>query len=81
MGVMYAWATPDYLLDGMSMHQVLLYYEKGIEAQKNNARVFWAVFGQAMNGDKQSQEPETGMDDTPDLQKFQQMYGDRIKRG
>jgi hypothetical protein len=81
MGVMYAWAAPEYLLDRMSMQQVLLYYEKGIEAQKNNAKVFWGVFGQAMNGEKENKQPEIDMDDSPDLQKFHKLYGNKIKRG
>lgn len=48
---MYSWASPDYILDKMTLGQVLLFYRKGWEAKKTEAMVFWGVLGQALNGD------------------------------
>lgn len=78
MGVMYAWATPEYLLDGMSINQIMLYYEKGIQAQINEAKIFWGVLGDALSEDEGKKKSTT---DKPDLKKFYDLYGDKIKRG
>jgi hypothetical protein len=29
MGMMYAWASPDYMLDHMSLDMILMYYDYG----------------------------------------------------
>lgn len=47
---MYAWATPEKLLDEMSLEQIILYYRYGWEARKTNAQVYWGVLGQALQG-------------------------------
>ena len=47
---MYAWATPTYILDEMSLEQVMLYYSKGWEGQKTGAVILWGVLGQALKG-------------------------------
>lgn len=49
---MYAWATPEKLLDEMSLEQVILFYRYGWEARKMDAKVFWGVLGQALSGDE-----------------------------
>ena len=79
MGIMYSWATPSYLLDQMSTDQVMLYYEKGIHAVEMQARVFWGVLGEALNGQEKMAGVETG--DMPDLKRFYELYGNKIKRG
>ena len=70
---MYAWANPAFLLDEMTLEQVLLYYEKGWETRKSQAVVFWGVLGEALSG-KDGEKNEK-----PDLQKFYETYGDKIK--
>ncbi|ALK06161.1 hypothetical protein SAMN02910340_02100 [Methanosarcina thermophila] len=47
---MYAWATKDYLLDEMTLDQIIMYYRKGWEARKLSAQVFWGVLGEIMQG-------------------------------
>jgi hypothetical protein len=47
---MYAWATPERLLDEMTLDQIIMYYRKGWEARKVNAQVFWGVLGDIMQG-------------------------------
>lgn len=79
MGIMYSWATPEQLLDHMSMNQVMLYYEKGIKAIELQAKIFWSVLGEALGG--QEKISETGNSDKPDLNRFYELYGNRIKRG
>jgi len=78
--MMYAWATPEYILDLMSMEQVMMYYEKGIKAVELQAKVFWSILGQAM-GNNQQAEPAIIDSDKPDLEKFSKIYGNMIKRG
>ena len=79
MGIMYSWATPSHLLDQMSTDQVMLYYEKGIHAVEMQARVFWGVLGEALNGQEKVSETDSG--DKPDLKRFYELYGNKIKRG
>lgn len=59
---MYAWATPSYVLDEMSLEQVMLYYSKGWEGQKTGAVILWEVLGQALKG------PEQGSKDRGKIQ-------------
>jgi hypothetical protein len=47
---MYAWATPDYILNHMSLEQVMLYYSKGWNSKKRGAVILWGVLGQALQG-------------------------------
>ena len=47
---MYAWATPERLLDEMTLDQIIMYYRKGWEARKLSAQVFWGVLGEIMQG-------------------------------
>lgn len=57
MGLMYAWATPGYILDTMSFEQLILFYNKGWEARKTESSIHWGILGQALQGgDKKEQE-------------------------
>lgn len=51
---MYSWATKEYLLHDCSLDQIIMYYQKGWEARKMSAQVFWGVLGEIMSG----KEPE-----------------------
>ncbi|MDG6245100.1 MAG: hypothetical protein QCH31_12065 [Methanolobus sp.] len=55
--MMYSWASPEYILDKMSLEQVMMYYEKGVKGIELHAKVFWSILGQAMSSD--------GKDDGP----------------
>lgn len=60
----------------MTLEQVLLYYEKGWEAQKSRAVIFWGVLGEALSGKEGGNGNKT---ENPDLKKFYETYGDKIK--
>jgi len=49
---MYAWATPTYLLDEMSLQQWAKYYRGGWASRKINAHIFWGVLGEALSGEQ-----------------------------
>lgn len=36
--MMYAWASPDYLLDHMTIEQIFLYYDQGIKLLNGTAK-------------------------------------------
>lgn len=76
MGSMYAWATPDYMLDHMSIEQILMYYEYGIEHEENKATILTnkiaIMFG--------AEEKKEFKDQTPDRKAFYDHYGNVIKR-
>lgn len=84
MGKMYAWATPDYLLDHMSIEQVFYYYDKGIEFEQeiaeNQAYEILDKISIALGGKKKT--AKKGPDsDKPDKASFYKHYGDQIERG
>lgn len=60
------------------MNQIMLYYEKGIKAIGLQARIFWSVLGEALGG--QEKVSETGNSDKPDLNRFYELYGNKIKK-
>lgn len=49
---MYPWATPDYLLDKLSLDQLVMFHRHGWEARKTDAQLFWGVLGQLLSGDE-----------------------------
>lgn len=80
---MYAWATPDYLLDHMSLVQILMYYDYGIEHEKNKSRILVGQLAVGLFGaeeEKPKSKPKTQADEKPDREAFYQAYGDKIKR-
>ncbi|AAM07157.1 hypothetical protein [Methanosarcina acetivorans] len=68
--MMYAWATPEYVLDKMSMEQAILFYQKGMEAKKTDAVIFWGVLGQALRGSEG--------ENIQGLEKFKELHPDGI---
>lgn len=76
MGLMYAWATPKYLLDYMTLEEVFFYYEKGADFEELKAELLVSKIAEALEGKKnKKKDPEK-----PDKEKFYQYYGDYIKR-
>lgn len=78
MGSMYAWATPDYLLDYMSIEQIMMYYEYGLQHEKNKATILTNQIAIGLFGAEESKERD--YTSTPDKEKFYKHYGDKIKR-
>ena len=81
MGSMYAWATPDYLLNHMSLEQVLMYYDYGVEFEENKSNILVSRIAVGLFGAKEPpKKKEKDCTDTPDKEAFYKHYGDRIKR-
>jgi hypothetical protein len=49
MGLMFAWATREYLLNNMSLDQIIYYYNEGWEAKQTEAKVHWGTYGAMMS--------------------------------
>jgi len=47
--MMFAWATPEYLLDKMSLDQIIYYYNIGWETKQTEAKVHWGTYGSLMS--------------------------------
>jgi len=78
MGSMYAWATPDYLLDNMSIPQIMMYYEYGMEHEKNKATILTNQIAVGLFG---AEEPKKrDYNPKPDKKAFYDRYGNVIKR-
>lgn len=77
MGLMYSWASPDYLFDKMTLPQVLLFFDRGREAEEkktlNNAVTFWGVLGQALQGEDTENIKEKAIQG---IQKFKESHPD-----
>ena len=88
---MYGWASPDYMLDKMTLLEILNYYENGIKHEETKSKILVSVLAEAMNATehpKTSTQPPQGKriyredpDQTPDRAALHALYGDKIKRG
>lgn len=78
---LYGW-TPDYVLDGLSFDQILLYHKRGIEFEETKAKILIATYASALNPDHEtkSKKVEDVEDQTPDRAAFHRAYGSKIKR-
>ncbi|XID91034.1 hypothetical protein ACF3MZ_21280 [Paenibacillaceae bacterium WGS1546] len=74
---MYAWATPEYLLDHMSFDQIIMYYEYGIEQKEIESNILVGRLAVGLFGAKEKPKVK---DDKPDRKAFHQAYGKKIKR-
>lgn len=78
---MYAWATPEYLLDHMSLEQIFMYYDYGVEYEENKANILVNRIAVGLFGAKEEpKKQQKDYNDTPDKEAFYKQYGDRIKR-
>lgn len=88
---MYGWASPDYMLDCMTLLEIINYYENGIKHEETKSKILVSVLAEAMNATehkKTSSPPPQGKriyredpDQTPDRAALHALYGDKIKRG
>jgi len=77
---MFAWATPDYMLDRMTFDQIVMYYEYGMEHEENKSNILVGRIAVGLFGAKEKPKKPRTTDQTPDRQAFHQTYGNRIKR-
>jgi hypothetical protein len=81
MGSMYAWATMDYLLKRMSIEQIFMYYDYGMEFEENKANILVNRIAVGFFGAKEPpKKVQRDYNDTPDKEAFYKQYGDKIKR-
>lgn len=50
MGLMFSWADPEYLLENMSLAQIIYFFNEGWDAKKLDARVQGSYFAMLQNG-------------------------------
>ena len=81
--MMYAWARPDYLLDFMSIEEIFLYYDQGLQFEEYRAGLIIHKLDEALDEKKQKKQaaksPKKGSD-KPDKAAFYKRHGDKIKR-
>ncbi len=78
LGAIYAWARPDYLLDHMSIDELYMYLDYGLEFEEYRASLIVGKLNESMGGKRQTRKkgPES---DSPDKAEFYKHYGDKIK--
>lgn len=78
---MYAWATPDHLLDHMSIEQILMYYDYGLEHEEIKSNILVNRIAVGLFGAKEPPEKKKkDYNDIPDKKAFYDRYGNKIKR-
>jgi hypothetical protein len=73
----YGW-TPQYILDELTIQEVFLYWDYGLEFEEYRAMLLVAKVGQAMDGKVEPLRKERNS--KPDKKKFYDRYGKQIKR-
>ena len=76
---MFAWATPEYLLDYMTLEEVFFYYDSGMEMEEVRASLIIQKLGEALEEPK-NEKPSPKQGDKPDKKAFYKRHGDKIKR-
>lgn len=77
---MYAWATPEYILDHMTFEQIMMYYEYGMEHEENKAKILTNRIAVGLFGAKEKPKIKNRFDESPDRKAFYKAYPNRIKR-
>lgn len=77
---MFAWATPEYMLDHMSLEQIFMYYDYGLEHEENKANILVSRIAVGFFGAEDTRPKKKEYVDTPDKEAFYKQYGDKIKR-
>ncbi|QJD87903.1 hypothetical protein [Cohnella herbarum] len=76
---MYAWASPDYMLDHMSFEQIVMYYDYGLEQEEIKSNILVGRLAVGLFGAKEKPKAKV-TEEKPDRKAFQNAYGNRIKR-
>ncbi len=80
MGSMYSWATPEYLLNNMSIEQIMMYYNYGLEFEKHKSIILINQLAIGLLGAEEPKKKKKDYNPNPDKEKFYEKYGDVIKR-
>ncbi len=54
LSIIYPWGEPEYLLSNYSLEQLVFLREEGWKAKETEARVYWGVLGELLNGNKKT---------------------------
>ena len=77
---MFAWATPKYLLEYMTLDEVIFYYDTGMEMEEVRASLIIQKLGEALEDPKEKKPSPGQSNDKPDKEAFYKRHGDKIKR-
>lgn len=78
---MYAWATPDYMLQRMTFQQIFMYYEYGLEHEENKANILTNRIAVGLFGAKDKPKRlQRNLDDKPDRAAFYKRHAKTIKQ-
>lgn len=66
--------TISYILDEITLQQLMLIYTLGIEFESMKAIIFLNKYGEALSGKNKKK-----ISDKPDLRKFSAVYGSKIR--
>lgn len=81
VGSIFAWATPEYMLDYMSIDQIFMYYDYGLEQKEIESNILVGRIAVGLLGVKEEpKRQKKDNEDTPDKEAFYKLYGDKIKR-
>ncbi len=72
----------DYILDSLSLEQLVMLYDYGIEFENTKAGMLVNTIAEALSGKhkKPSKNDADHIPEKPNLKKFRKLYGDKIKR-
>ena len=78
---MYAWATPEYMLERMSLVQIYMYYEYGLEQKEIESNILVNRIAVGFFGAEEPKKSKSiDTNEKPDKAAFYETYGDKIKR-
>ena len=80
MGSMYAWATPNFMLDYMSLEEVFFYYVEGVSFEGTRAQMIINKLAEALEDPKKKKQAVPLPSDRPDKKAFYKRHGSKIKR-
>ena len=73
----------DYVLDGLTLEQVMMFWNYGHEAQLEESMTLIGVLGRSMSGKPMPKIPKivSSENEAPDRKAFHRQFGSKIKRG
>jgi hypothetical protein len=69
-----------YILDHLSIDQLVMLYDYGMEFEEIKATIFLNKYGEALSG-KRKRPAKSRTGSKPYIKKFDALYGNKIKRG
>ena len=70
----------EYILDHLSLDQLVMLYDYGMEFEETKAIILLNKYAEALSGKNKSKRIKN-ISDKPDIKTFKKLYGKKIKRG